>query len=192
MCEVEELWNAINRTDKYEENQTFEQYYFNLISDKTCSVDILWEAISQSKDLKYNFDIHFEDNIHIALKVGDGLEDNWNHVSSSNGCGIYETDAMFEEEFVNVEFLRGFNFFSNYKTELRYRTDTAFEESYKEIVSEEPTKSCDKNRQSKVNTSKSKESQNLKNLLDLRLKRLKTMSEHVDTITNDSCRTLVY
>ena len=191
MSWFEDIWNE-KKTSKYKVNEAFELCYLDLMMEKTQDFDVIWEVSTNNYSGSYQFNKTLENEFLKKIEVL-GLYDIWDYVSETCSFDEYENERLFEEELCNVAFEKGFDHFSRIQSSIKYKTSSFLEDCYRKVVPNENVKGDDDPIvKKKVPNKKSKESQNLKNLLELRLKRLKAMNDHIDLIKIDDRKAIVF
>jgi len=195
MEDYDNVWceNYAAANCKYKQNNSFEQAYLDVISENSAAFEDIWTTLSQSKLEKHKFCDEFENQyIRVHGHHLYSLEDIWDHYCRDSVIDNYAKNRWFEAEIANVEIESAFQY--NYKAKIlpQYKTCPAVEDAYLSLIPEDMRpvnrkSSCTTTKQ-KVSNSKLKKSCQLKNLLESRLKRLKMMSDHIESVKTDENR----
>ena len=181
MVDYELVWREQKNLIKYKENGGFEQCYLDLAVETTKSFEVIWEVLGLVKVEPYQIDNNFE-NEYLCGQQLKSLEELWGHVSKWCSYEDYKRNDRFEKEIVEAEFNAAFEYSSKLLTVPRYKFCSKFEECLNEIVPTELLLTDNPDQKKKEAKTKVKKSHQLKNLFDLRLKRLKVMSDHIETV----------
>ena len=182
--QIKYLWEALPANQKYKYYDEFEKSYLALFFSKTDKIDIILTSINLTNSYLYIFDKDFEHKfIYLAYPNIWGFDEIWMFILPNHSYGVYQ----FEAENINMEIDNCFNYYSSWGGGSKYRTDACLENLFKDVDAE----ICEKMKKTGKRVTVNK-SNNLKNLLDIRQKRLKLMSEHVETIKSNFCATVLY
>ena len=186
--QIEYLWEALPANQKYKYYDEFEKSYLALLFSKTDKIDIIWTSVNLTNSYLYTFDKDFEHEFfNLAYPNIRGFDEIWMFILLNHSYGVYTTDDQFEAENINMEIDNCFNYYSSSGGGCKYRTDACLENFFKDVDAE----ICENMKKTGKRVTVHK-SNNLKKLLDIRQKRLKLMSEHVETIKSNFCATVLY
>ena len=190
MDEYDKAW-AENKPSKskYRENETFENNYLNLVNRKSDNFSSSWEILGQRKLKTYKFNNQFEHEYFCESGI-DGFDDVWGSISLCCLDDSYMENEIFDQEVTSLVFEAMFKYNSQLKTLAKYKTCNRFEDCFNQITQKEISQTINLKENKKVPQKKSEKSQHLKNLLDIRLKRLKQMSDHIETLKNENNKTV--
>ena len=171
---------------KYSFSTYFERVYLEIVQEKNSNSDYswFWDVIRQDTLDVYKFDENFENEV-IENTTSDTLDDIWDFVSLTAGFQSYAANSRMDTEFGDCEFEMVYSHYSQRTRGPPYTMSHVFEEVFSHIVprQNEHRDSEKGKKDSETNPKKKKKtSQNLKTLLELRMKRLKLIDDNIQSI----------